>query len=213
MRDSDQFESALSREAFGAALARLRGNKSLRDLEREGPFSKSQLHRWEVGRSAPPIEYAKSLDEIYAGNGWVAVAIRNLSRRTWDPWVELQTPDIHHAHIWPAPFSGVVWVKVVPRPEDLGVRFQARLAWGPWRRTVVFAGVAAGTIMLTGKAVDLDGIARTMNLTLDRPAFTLAGTGSPGSDETVVDIRTGWTAATAENTDPESDHGPSGAGQ
>lgn len=187
-----------SRE-FGAGLRSLRtvGLRRLASQQAAGPerlvLSKSQLSRYEAGEQLPSLRYAQHLDDLYDAAGWVTMSLRTLWRPKWNPWAEEHgDPGRLHVGDWPAPYRGIVWIKVKPTPDNLGKRHRLTLDWGPWRQVVRCALVADGVVLMTGKAPDADGISKACNLSADRPVFTLYGAGDALAGEKVLDIRSGW---------------------
>jgi hypothetical protein len=188
----------------------LRGSTTLREFERGSAFSRSQLSAFENGHRLPHIEYAETLDTLYGAQGWIATAVRTLRRTRWEPWRSERAPSTHHAFGWHASYSGLVWIKVVPQPEAVGLRHEITSEWGPWGRTDAVELPALGVVLLTGKAADADGISHTYNVTVDQPVFALAGFGDALHGETVRDIRRGWQLVNPAARPNEHEHGPAG---
>jgi hypothetical protein len=94
-------------------------------------------------------------------------------------------------------------------PEDVGRIFAINIEWAPWSRKVELILLESGSVLLTGKAVDLDGVSRTLNLTSSRAVFALFGAGDRLEGEAVIDIRRGWVIANLSAADSEFEHGPS----
>lgn len=200
---------ALDLADLGAAMRRLRGSLSLRDFEKTSGFSRSQLSAYENGRRLPKLAYAAELDALYGETGWVALAVRTLSRTAWNPWASDRGQEPRHAFSWPAAYGGLVWIKVKPSPEAAGRRHRLVSEWGPWGRADEVELPADGVVLLQGKATDGDGISRTYNLTADAPVYALAGSGSDLPRELVIDIRRGWEIVNRDARDDELKHGPS----
>lgn len=197
---------------LGEGLRKLRtlGLKKLADSQVRGPglpppLSKSTLHRYEQGKLLPPLEHAKRLDQLYSGDGWVEVSLRSLWRSSWDPWA---SPDggtsMFHSVEWPARYSGVVWMKLKPTKTDVDQLHRFHLAWGAWIRDVELRLPAAGVLLLTGKAIDYDDVARTCNVTANRRVYLLHGAGDQLHGETIIDIRQGWQLMSGEGGVPSS---------
>jgi hypothetical protein len=170
----------------------LRGRRSLRALQSEGGFSRSQLSAYETGQRLPPLALADSLDALYDAGGWIAMSIRSLSRESWDPWRAERSASSMHAFAWDAAYEGMVWITLKPTETNGSRAHRVISEWGPWRRVDLFELPAAGLTLLTGKAADADGIAKTYNLTADPAVFALAGFGDLRDDEHVCDVRQGW---------------------
>ncbi len=200
-------------QELGASMRRLRGrNVSLRQIEHRldqlgsGSVSKSTLGRYEKGQTLPPLEIAALLDDAYQARGWLLYAITHLWRRSWDPWKE-EWPAFTHAHTWPASYGGMVWMDVRPTERDEGADHTLMLGWAPWKHRVEAVLPRRGVVLVTGKAPDHDGVARTLNLDADRRVYVLFGVGDVADDDgRVIDIRRGWTRAEPPST--EDSHGP-----
>ncbi|MAU84032.1 MAG: hypothetical protein CME34_19610 [Gordonia sp.] len=207
---------------FGDGLRALRGQRGLRRLAREQDqadnaqfhISHAQLSRYERGEVLPPLSIAEHLDWLYEGDGWVSTNIRQLWRRTWNPWsIHSAGPTRMHSAMWPAPFAGIVWLKIQPTADAVGTEHRFALEWGPWMRAIDVVVPRNGALLFTGKAKDADGIPRTLNLTCDKRVFLLHGAGDEFEDEeVVVDLRRGWRIApgeigdtTAPRSQPPSD--------
>ena len=198
----------LDRFAFGARLAALRGRRGLRALaadQLEDPhfhltISKSQLDRYEKGELLPPLQHARHLDLLYGGEGWVEVALRSLWRSDWNPWTADEAmPSRIHAVAWPAQLSGVVWLKIKPiAGADTEPEHVIEIEWGPWCRSLEVSLPTSGVLLITGKAADDDGVAKTLNLTSTHRLFLLHGAGDDFDTESVIDIRRGWRLAPGE---------------
>jgi transcriptional regulator with XRE-family HTH domain len=183
-----------SPQELGAALRTMRG-VSLDNLlsGTSVPVSKSQLGRYERGVSLPPLKLARDLDRLYEAEGWIEVAVRSLWRRKWDPWRRGEViPKRIHALQWPAAYEGIIWLKIIPTPAEVGRRHDIGLAWGPWRYDSHIYLDAAGVLLVTGKARDDDGATVVMNLDTDPGTFLLHGAGEDFSGERVIDIRQAW---------------------
>lgn len=171
----------------------LRGARSLRTLESIGGFSRSQLSAYETARRLPPLEYAEALDQLYSANGWLALSIRTLRRGDWDPWRTDRSASYRHAFSWNAAYEGIVWIEI--RPVDgahYSVDHKILSEWGPWWRNDELQIAACGVVLVTGKAADPDGVAKTYNLTSNRAVFALSGFGEIPAGENILDIRQGW---------------------
>jgi hypothetical protein len=202
-----------TRQELGAAMSRLRGRRlTLRQLAAHlnetvpGGVSRTTLWRYEKGEALPPLDIASQLDDAYGAGGWLMYALAHFWQRGWDPWAD-GWPATTHAHRWPAPYGGAVWMDLRPSPHDVGQVHQIRLAWGPWERFVEVPIPAEGKVLLTGKAADDDGVARTLNLDSDRQIYVLWGAGDLDlNDRRILDIRRGWVRVEASG--PEDRHGP-----
>lgn len=205
---------------LGRAMRALRGRTGLRAFadrlyaraarvpggDDGGGTSKSALGRYEAGK-LPPLPVADVLDWAYGADGWLEHAIARLWTREWDPWRQAGAwPSETHEHRWPAHWSGLVWVDLRPVREHADVVHAVTLHWGAWRREQRLALPAGGTVLLTGKAPDHDGVSRDLNLDCDLPVFALFGAGPLPEDDRVVDIRRGWVRD--EPPGPEDEHGP-----
>lgn len=161
-------------------------------------LSRSRLSRFENG-SLPPLELADHLDQLYEAEGWLKLALSSLWRSAWRPWeTSSEWPLTMHFASWPANFSGLVWAKVVPCPDERGELHQLHINWGPWVRKVEVVLHQAGVVLVTGKARDLDGVSRTLNLTCNKKVHVLFGCGEDLEGEELVDIRQGWVLARSE---------------
>lgn len=204
---------AVDAAELGEWMVRLRDRRSLRavviQLEKTPhPLSKSTLHRYETGQTLPPIQYAEVLDDVYLAKGWLMLSIRRLWRAKWDPWA-VDWPERYHSGSWPAEFSGVVWMKVLSADHNSSVKVAIDLEWGPWGQIIHCTVPPQGVVLLTGKARDLDGVSRTLNLFSDQAVFILFGAGSGDLDsEVVVDIRRGWEFRNPGAENSEHQHGP-----
>ena len=203
-------------QQLGAGLKALRGQRGVRRLAAAQPaapgaftLSKSTLDRYERGEVLPPLPYARHLDDLYDGEGWVEMSVRTLWRASWDPWqAEHGVATCYHAGRWPAQYTGLVWIKVKPRPDRVDTLHEIALEWGPWGRRVSVNLPRDGLVIATGKAEDADGISRTCNLTSDLPLFTLYGAGEDLDHETVLDIRRGWAKVNPDSGPEEQHTGP-----
>ena len=184
---------------FGAGLRALR-SVSLRDLEARQPqgrgalvLSKSQLQRYETGQLLPPLSYTDHLDGLYDANGWVKLSLSALYAVTWNPWAEGGAlAATAHAHEWPAPYRGPVWIVIKPLPENAGNAHTVTLDWGAWSAGLTLAVGTKGLTLTTGKSLDRSGVAVTFNLESDLPVFTLFGAGAPPSGYPVTRIHRRW---------------------
>lgn len=162
--------------------------------------SRSALSRYEGG-VLPPLHLAAHLDQLYSADGWIDLGMRSLWRPHWDPWEQSDAwPQRMHFTRWPSRYSGLVWMKVVPASRSVDEDHTVILDWGPWHREVRLAHLSArGTLLITGKALDPDGISRTLNFACDKQVHVLFGAGDEGVDtEDVLDIRDGWMLARPE---------------
>jgi hypothetical protein len=177
-------------------------------------ISKSQLARYEAGDTLLSLELADQLDELYEAKGWVQMALRSLWRSKWDPWAgDRISASRFHAGAWPARFGGIVWIKLGPQTSLGERRVALKLEWGPWGRTLECPLTDRGIVLMTGKAIDADGISRTLNLTSSEPVYALFGAGDDLGRDDVIDIRRGWEIVTPGAAPGESDHGPEQPGQ
>lgn len=157
-------------------------------------LSHAQLARYEVGQLLPPLQYAQHLDRLYEAEGWIEMNLRSLWRPRWDPWgQEHGSVSRFHSNGWPAKYGGVVWVKLKPHAQTLDSPHGITLTWGPWVCEVHVEIQSQGVVLLTGKAIDLDGVSNTCNLTCDKPVFALFGAGGALDGDVVIDIRDQWT--------------------
>lgn len=170
----------------------IRGKRSLRSLEAESGFSRSQLSAYETGQRLPAVAHADALDALYEASGWIALSIQSLRRGAWDPWRAERSASRSHAFAWHASYEGIVWITVKPTEDNHSVAHQLISEWGPWRRVDRLVVPASGIVLLTGKAADDDGIAKTYNLDADPGVFALAGFGDLLDAENVIDVRRGW---------------------
>lgn len=188
--DQDSFPT--SYEELGVALQKLRGKgRSLRDISLKTHLSKSTLHRYESGLTPIPVENAVLLDKAYDSGGWIEAAINVLGRGMWKPWRK-ESPKRVHAHRWPAKCQGLVWVVVKPAANRVGEQHELVLRWGPWRSVVTTVLPEEGVALTTGKDVDADGVAVTLNLDCDPPAYALFGIGEDLDGVRILDIRQQW---------------------
>ena len=200
---------------LGAGLRALRGKASLRRLAARQPpgpgatvLGKSTLARYEAG-DLPPLEYAEHLDQLYEGKGWVEMSIRSLWRPRWNPWLEDHgVARKYHAGRWPAEYGGAVWIKLKPQPEFVSRQHEIELEWGPWGRRVTRELPRDGFVLLTGKAVDDDGISRVCNTTVKPPCYALYGAGEDLEGEEILDVRRGWSKANRYAEPEEYRYGP-----
>lgn len=165
-------------------------------------LSRSTLGRYENGM-LPPLELAEHLDQLYESDGWIDLGLRTLWRPRWDPWKREESwPQRHHFTRWPARFSGLVWMKVVPAAVSVHEDHTLALAWGPWDRIVNLPALSReGVLLTTGKARDPDGVSRTLNLVCDKKAHILFGAGEDFEAENVLDIHEGWILARPHRSD------------
>lgn len=166
-------------------------------------LTKSTLSRYETG-TLPPLDYAQHLDQLYDADGWIDMGLRTLWRPQWKPWEMPDAwPQRMHFMSWPADFSGLVWIKLIPAATTLpDTAHTVMLDWGPWARSVRAELPEHGVVLATGKAADPDGISRTLNLTSDLPIHILFGAGQVLEGESVIDIREGWSLAHPERAGP-----------
>jgi len=137
------------------------------------------------------------------------MSIRSLWRPKWNPWFEDHgTARGVHAGRWPAHYDGLVWIKVKPQPEWVGLLHEIELEWGPWGRQMKVKLEEAGVVLATAKAKDLDGISRTCNVTTQPQAYALYGAGEALEGETIVDIRRGWSKVNPDASAEEAQYGP-----
>lgn len=172
-------------------------------------ISRSQLSRYEHA-NLPPLKHADHLDKLYGGGGWVAMSIKSLWRSRWDPWSgdSEEWARKNHFGCWPADYSGMVWIKIKPKPTEIDTTVEVDLEWGPWGNTITVDLPKEGVTIATGKARDADGISRTCNVQANRPVFTLFGAGEDLDNENVVDVRRGWSMRHPECAPNERQSGP-----
>lgn len=205
------YDSAVSSwSEFGQQLRALRGKQSLREFEirqeRARPrgvvISRSQLSRYELATAKPALDLAAHVDWLYGARGWVEVAVKSLHHDSWDPWkASTGKPTRLHTLGWPAQLSGIVWLKVVPCSQFVGMDHAVSLEWGPWTHRVVSTLDDCGVTLFTGKAIDVDGVSVPMNVELDRPCFVMSGAGDPPlKDGRWLDLRRGWSRVDARAT-------------
>lgn len=204
----DQFP--LSPIELGLRLKRLRGRRTLRDVESYSDalgnrISRSALSRYESG-VLPSLEVADVLDSAYEADGYVRESVVRLRIDGWDPWEQGGWSSTTFSYAWPAAMSGQVWVNLRPGLGGEGRPHVCTLTWGPWRRTVAQVLPPTGLFLVTGKAADLDGIPRTLNLKSDRRVFAVFGSGELPHDTAQLDIRDGWVLQ--DHQPGEENHGP-----
>lgn len=199
---------------LGEWMRRIRGDRGLRELAAESEkivpgshVSKSTLHRYESGVALPPLQHAASLDALYGAGGWIELSMSALWKPSWNPW-RGGWPERCHSHRWPAEYSGAVWIELRPSRDSVDVNHDVELRWGPWRRRFTACLPESGLTIWTGKAPDIDGIARTLDLTLSQPAFALFGAGTTVLDHRAIDLRDGWELRDHNTEDPGRAQGP-----
>jgi hypothetical protein len=184
-------------EEFGRGLRELRTMGLRSFAARQDPsgklvISKSQLDRYEKGQ-LPPLKYAKHLDELYLGRGWVEMTLHSLWRSTWDPWLaEHGVAKPFHFGRWPASYSGLVWIKIKPLPDNVDSLHHIEIWWGPWECDVRHSLPPEGVVLVTGKAETKGRPSVVCNVSCDKDVFVLFGLGWDLTDEVVVDIRRRW---------------------
>lgn len=194
---------------FGERLRGLRGRRGLRQVARQAFISAAQLSRYERGEILPSLEKAEALDRAYGADGWIVVALSALWRPRWQPWKD-EWPSRFHAATWPAAFRGLVWIKIIPATDE-PVTIDLDLEWGPWGREeqLQFPQASQGIVLTTLKAVDDDGVSRTLNLKANKEVFALFGAGDHLEGEVLVmDIHRGWVRRNEDSSDAELRHGP-----
>ena len=189
---------ATTPEELGEGLRSLR-SQSLRDLVQSQPIgagrlilSKSQLSRYETGQTTPPAKLADHLDRLYGGTGWVSRSIEAMHRQRAHPSERRVVASRTHTHLWPASFSGDVWVHL--RFEDGGSfsTLEIRLDWGPWTQLWQADAALKSLRLVTGKSVDASGVAAPINVQTNFPVAAAFGCGEQRQGGTVRDIRLGW---------------------
>ena len=155
-RNAAQPSSTVPERSAGARTPPLRGFRSLRELEDVSEVSRSSLSRYE--NSAPmPVKTAEHLDEVLNAKGWLFASVSRLRESGWTPWTG-ESSACTFEHRWPAPYSGPVWIHLVPEPGNVGRRHTVVLLWGPWRRDLTATLVARGLVLVTGKSPDKSGV-------------------------------------------------------
>jgi len=167
---------------LGTLLIALRGDKGLREAAARIGVPKSTLWRWEnTGRV--PSRKAQLLDDAYGCGREFVEAVVRLRQRVWNPYYG-ENAEPHHAHRWPAEYSGQVWIWVRPASAHVGRVHDIRIRWGPWRQNVTRALGREGLTLLTGKGKD--DVAITCEVMLDQTGLVLFGTGGVTDGLTLV---------------------------
>jgi hypothetical protein len=189
---------ATTPEGLGEGLRRLR-SQSLRDLVQSQPIgpgrlilSKSQLSRYETGQTTPPAKLADHLDRLYGGTGWVARSIEAMHRQRARPPEHRLVERRTHTHLWPASFSGDVWVDLRFEAGGTPRTLEIRLDWGPWTQLLQEDPTLKSLRLVTGKSADASGVAAPINVQTNLPVAAAFGCGEQRQGGTVRDIRLGW---------------------
>lgn len=86
----------------------------------------------------------------------------------------------------PAQFRGHVWIKVMPRLENVGSRHQFRIRWGRWLYESYIDFIGVNSHILDFKKI-AESETWPLHFEISPPAFVTAGRGKP-----VRDINRGW---------------------
>lgn len=192
-----------ARIEFGQRLRSFRNhrNMTLRDLancelnQGKQQLSRSQLGRYEQGKTLPKLSYAEYLDRLYHADGWIEIELANLWSRLWDPWLASDHPPKRmYFNRWPKAYSGWVWIQLKPTAQSVDQLHHIDLSWGPWQASVDQPLSKEGLFLTTGKAEtpEEQGKSTTMDVECDQPTFVLFGSGEPYGGANVLDIRKYW---------------------
>jgi hypothetical protein len=105
------------------------------------------------------------------------------------------SPEWHCDH--PQEHVGVVWVRVVPAPENVGVPHRLVLRWGPYYKEV---GVAASDMPTSLVHHKTNPDAVTFYVSVTPSAVITFGCGAP-PDANYLNVDEGWTRSTSGNED------------
>lgn len=94
----------------------------------------------------------------------------------------------HHKH--PVKFTGLVWVRVLPRPENVGTPHRLTLRWGPYIKRVRIKFTGPSPISLLHHKTGTDDI--TLHASVKPASVVTFGQGPP-PDPDFINIDEGWT--------------------
>ena len=86
----------------------------------------------------------------------------------------------------PAWFRGDVWLRVLPRLENIGQRHAYRIAWGRWEREGEHTFHAPDAVILAFRKI-AEGESYPIHFAISPPAFVTSGRGAP-----IVHVNKGW---------------------
>ncbi|MFF2842445.1 helix-turn-helix domain-containing protein [Paenarthrobacter sp. NPDC057981] len=155
---------ATSLKELGQAMRRMRESRglSLRDVEllqKQLPqtyglelefVSRPSLSRYENGQRRPSRAAANMLDQVYECQSWISLSVVGLSKHAWSPWDD-DWPSEEHCYSWPLDYSGPVWIRLKPTPQEEEGVHHVRLKWGPWRWQRDLILPATGLYLMTDK--------------------------------------------------------------
>jgi transcriptional regulator with XRE-family HTH domain len=119
-------------DEFGQLLRRLRGVRSLREVQKASAVSDSTLSRYERAEVRPPPEVVAALDQYFDAEGELLQVYNALILREAATLPRVSRR--RYTKNFPAWYGGPVWARVTHsnRPVDFGLTIR----WGPWRRDV-----------------------------------------------------------------------------
>lgn len=188
---------------FGSALraARRRQNLSMRSLASSAHCSHTTIWRLENGQPAGDQDLLRDIDEILKTD---SILCDSYGILVYDLWKgrgghQLRLPDQGAKRVWqhvyPAGYSGDVWIMIQPSSASRGMIHKVELTWGPWRHLTHLEQVEdAGTVLVTGKSVDR--IPVPLRAVVDPPAHLLFGTDADSAKlNEGMAIHSGWVDA------------------
>jgi hypothetical protein len=178
--------------AFGKRLLELRGQRSLRNIERAVPgISRSELSRVERGVKVPSSEMLDRLGDFYGVDPQLVLERDRLLGGTWRPSKSnAQRLRTRWVYTFPAGYSGEVWLRVLPSKKEIAQPHRIVIRWGPWEKIIARGIPATGAIFSFSKGND--GLSIPIVAQVVPHATLIFGTGTP-VQKRFVDLNRGWT--------------------
>ncbi len=143
------------------------------------------------GKSAKAIITIKVTDD--KGEDATESVIFNIKQKGDDTPTPIPTPQTYKndwTHKHEADYSGKVWIKIVPKPENQHIEHKYEINWGPWEyKNQIIFGDRSSVSLWHRKGIDDHPIPLFFHISPE--CDVTFGTGEP-PDEFAIDINEGW---------------------